>query len=48
MVSLTNIGQKVDLVKLLEIEKKKGFFIEDNHSIQQLHILLCPMPCQAQ
>ena len=38
MVSLTNIGQKVDLVKLFRNRKEKGFFIEDNHSIQQLHI----------
>ena len=37
-ISLTNIGEDVDLVSLFRNRKEKGFFLEDNAELSQLHL----------
>jgi len=37
-ISIANLGQKVDLVKLFRNRKEKGFLIEDNPAMYQLHL----------
>ena len=37
-ISLTNIGEDVDLVALFRNRKEKGFFIEDNAELAELHL----------
>jgi tetratricopeptide (TPR) repeat protein len=36
-ISLTNIGEDVDLVSLFRNRKEKGFFLEDNSELSELH-----------
>ncbi|MCL2155670.1 MAG: tetratricopeptide repeat protein [Leptospirales bacterium] len=36
--SLTNLGEDVDLVSLFRNRKEKGFFIEDNGELSELHL----------
>jgi tetratricopeptide (TPR) repeat protein len=37
-ISLTNIGEDVDLVSLFRNRKEKGFFLEDNSELSELHL----------
>jgi len=38
MISILNVGEKTDLVKLFRKRKEKGFFIENNPQMADLHL----------